>query len=200
MTGVIGVSRAPVSKPRRVELGLEAPRVRPEPLDQLRLLLEDPDRLAAGGRDGRRVRGGEEERAGALDEDVAQGLRAGDVAAQDADGLATACRPGSRPGRGARSGRRVPRPFRPSTPDAWASSTKTATSSYSSAASTISGSGAMSPSMLKTPSVTTRISRYGADRPAGPWRGPRARSSRRAVDVLVRDRPCGAPWTGACRR
>jgi hypothetical protein len=51
-----------------------------------------------------------------------------------------------------------PRPFRPRTPEAWASSTYTAAPT-SSAASTISGSGAMSPSIENTPSVTTRISR-----------------------------------------
>ena len=64
ITGVIGVSERPVSKPEPGELGLEAPRVRPEPLVQLRLLLHDPDRLAAGGGDRRRMGRREQERAG----------------------------------------------------------------------------------------------------------------------------------------
>lgn len=51
----------------------------------------------------------------------------------------------------------VPLPCSPSTPEACASSTIT-TASYFSANSTISGSGAISPSMLNTPSVT--ISRF----------------------------------------
>jgi hypothetical protein len=51
-----------------------------------------------------------------------------------------------------------PRPSRPRTPDAWASSTKTAALADLGRFDDP-GSGAMSPSMLKTPSVTTRISR-----------------------------------------
>ena len=105
ITGVIGVSLRPVSKPEPRQLRLEPPGVGPQALVQLRLLLHDPDRLAARGGDGGRVARGEQERPRALDEDVAQGLRARDVAAEDADRLATASRPGSRPGRRARSGR-----------------------------------------------------------------------------------------------
>ena len=47
-----------------------------------------------------------------------------------------------------------------------------------SATSTIPGSGAMSPSMLNTPSVTTRISRYGAPAPSRPGSVASARTSR----------------------
>ena len=75
ITGVIGVSERPVSKPSRVSSALKRRGVRPEPLLQLGLLLHDPDRLAAGGHDGRRMGRREEERAGALGEDLAQGLR-----------------------------------------------------------------------------------------------------------------------------
>ena len=128
------------------QLALEPARVRPEPLDELRLLLEDADRLAAGRGDGRRVGGREEERPRALDEDVAEGLRAGDVAAEHADRLARACPTWMATRPWSPKWSTVPRPFRPRTPDAWASSTKTA-ASYSSATSTIAGSGAMSPSI-----------------------------------------------------
>ena len=74
ITGVIGVSDAGVET-RSDQLGLEAAGVRPEALDELRLVLEtDP-------RDRRRRRragpGREEERAGALDEHLAELPRAG---------------------------------------------------------------------------------------------------------------------------
>ena len=68
-----------------LEALLEEARVRPEPLDALRLVLQDVDRGEAGGRHGGRMRRGEEERPRPLDEEVAQVLPAGDVAAQDAD-------------------------------------------------------------------------------------------------------------------
>ena len=58
------------------QLGLEPAGVGPQPLLQLRLLLHDPDRLAAGGHDGRRVGGREEERPGSLGQDLAQRQRA----------------------------------------------------------------------------------------------------------------------------
>ena len=117
-------------------------------------------------------------------EDVAQRLRARDVAAEHADGLRSvptwiATRPWSP------KWSTEPRPFRPRTPDAWASSTKTAAPN-SSAASTMPGSGAMSPSIENTPSVTTRISRYGPPRRRGPFSRASRRTSRSAVDVRVR--------------
>ena len=55
-----------------VQLALEVVRVVPQPLDALRLLLQDVEGLNAGGRDRRRMRGGEEERAGAVVEVVDQ--------------------------------------------------------------------------------------------------------------------------------
>src|SRR5436190_14666067 len=72
-----------------------------------------------------------------------------------------------------------PRPSLPRTPDAWASSTKTAALADS-AASTMPGSGAMSPSMLNTPSVTTRIRRYGRPVPSRPFSTASSRTARRA--------------------
>ena len=85
MTGVIGLSLTPVSKPSACEPGLEEARVLPQPLDELRFLLEHLDRGEAGGGDGRRVGRREEKRPGAVVEELDQRARAGDVAAQRAD-------------------------------------------------------------------------------------------------------------------
>ena len=74
MTGVIGVSEAPVSKPRRVSSALNVAGVGPEPFLQLGLVLHHPDRLAAGRDDGRWMRRREEERPRALGQDLAQCL------------------------------------------------------------------------------------------------------------------------------
>ena len=64
MTGVIGVSLMPVSKPRSLQARLEEARVVPQPLDPLGLVLEHVDGGDAGRGDGRRLRGREEQRAG----------------------------------------------------------------------------------------------------------------------------------------
>ena len=79
-----------------------------------------------------------------------------------------------------------PRPLRPSTPEAWASSTNTAAPT-SSAASTMPGSGAMSPSIEKTPSVTTRIRRYGPEPSGRPFSAASRRISRSAATSRVRE-------------
>ena len=181
------------------QLRLEPAGVRPQPLVELGLVLHDPDRLDAGGGDGGRVARGEQERPGPLDEDVAQRLRARDVAAEHADRLATASRPGSRPARRARSGRPCPGRPCPGRPLACASSTITAAPNAS-AASTIPASGAMSPSIENTPSVTTRISRYGAPWPSRP---SVVACSQDLAEVRRRrrgGRSCAAPSTAACRR
>ena len=62
-------------------------RVLPQPLDELRLGLEDVDRRQARRRHGRRVGGREEERPRAVLEHRPQGLRSGDVATEHADRL-----------------------------------------------------------------------------------------------------------------
>ena len=199
ITGVIGVSERPVSKPSRVSSALNRRRVRPQPLLQLGLVLHDPDRLAAGGHDGRRMRGREEERPGALDQDLAQGLRAGDVAAERRRPPSTACRPGWRPGRAARSGRPMPRPLRPSTPEAWASSTKTAAPNAS-AASTMPGE--------RRDVAVHREDAVGHDQDQPVRSPPPGRPVARglAQDLAQRrrrrraGRPCAAPSRGACRR
>ena len=137
ITGVMGVSDTPVLNPSG-QLGLEPAGVRPQPVDQLRLVLHDLEGRAARRHDGRRMGGREQERPGSLDQDVAQVLAAGDVATE-ADGLRQGPDLDGNPAvepevvDGAPS---IP----PSTPDAWASSTKTAAPT-SSAASTIPGSG-----------------------------------------------------------
>ena len=153
---------------------------------QLGLLLHDPDRLAAGRGDGRRMARGEQERARPLDEDVAQGLRARPRSRRARRRPWTASRPGSRPGRRARSGR--PSRGRPGRGRPTRARRRRMTAApNASAASTIPGSGAMSPSMLKTPSVTTRISRYGA--PCR--RGPARRASREDARAGPSTSACG---------
>ena len=87
MTGVIGLSLIPVSKPMRLEAGLEEARVLPQPIDQLRLLDEHVERGDAGGRDRGRVRRGEQEGPGAMVQKVDEVPASGDVAAEGADRL-----------------------------------------------------------------------------------------------------------------
>ena len=72
---------------RALEFALEVAGVRPQPLDALRLLLQNVEGGDAGGRDRRRMRGGEEKRPGAVVEVVDQVAAAADVAAQRADGF-----------------------------------------------------------------------------------------------------------------
>ena len=105
MTGVIGVSLMPVSKPRSCRPDLKNRGVVPQPLDALRLVLQDVDRRDARRGHGRRLGRREEQRPAALDQVILEVLVARDVAAHHADGLATACRPGCRRGRGGRNGR-----------------------------------------------------------------------------------------------
>src|SRR5271157_4234104 len=69
------------------EFGLEVAGVVPEALDALGLVFEKIEGRDAGGGDGRRMRGREEEGAGAMVEEVDEISRAADVAAQCADGL-----------------------------------------------------------------------------------------------------------------
>ena len=69
------------------ELLLEVAGVRPETLDALGFLFEDGEGGDAGGRDRWRVRGGEEEGAGAVVEVVDEVAAATDVAAKGSDGL-----------------------------------------------------------------------------------------------------------------
>jgi hypothetical protein len=87
ITGVIGVSELPVSKPRRVSSALNRPVLAHSPVLELGLVAHDPDRLATGGHHGRRVRGREEERSRALGEELAEGHRAGHVPAERPDRL-----------------------------------------------------------------------------------------------------------------
>ena len=87
MTGVIGLSLSPVLKPERLQSGLEEPRVLPQPLDDLRLLLEHVERRDARGGDGRRMRRREQKRPRAVIEELDQRAAAGDVAAERADRL-----------------------------------------------------------------------------------------------------------------
>ncbi len=125
MTGVMGVSADAGVEAEGGQTGLEEARVAPQTLDALRLRLEDVDGGQAGGRHGRRLGGREQERSRALDEVVAQVLPAGDVAAQDARRPWTSVPTwmSTRPWRSKWS--TVPRPLRPRTPEAWASSTIT---------------------------------------------------------------------------
>ena len=70
-----------------LEAGLEEARVVPQPLDPLRLGLEDVERREARGGHRRRMRGREQERPGAVVEELDQVARAGHVAAEHADRL-----------------------------------------------------------------------------------------------------------------
>ena len=71
----------------RLQSGLEEPRVLPQPVDDLRFLLQHVQRRDARGRDGGRVRCREEKRARAVIEELDQRAAAGDVAAKRADRL-----------------------------------------------------------------------------------------------------------------
>ena len=92
MMGVMGVSlagvvRPPMSKPAAASCGFEVVGVRPEAVDAFGLVFQNVERGDAGGGDRRRVRGGEQERAGAVVEVVDQVAAAADVAAERADGF-----------------------------------------------------------------------------------------------------------------
>ena len=71
----------------RFEPFLEEPRVLPEPIDDLRFLLQHVDRGDAGGGDRRRMRRREQERTRAMIEKLDQRLAARDVPAERADRL-----------------------------------------------------------------------------------------------------------------
>ena len=71
----------------RVQARLEEPGVVPQPLDDLRFLLEDVDRREARGGDRRRMRRREQERPGAMVQELDQRCAAGHVAAEGADRL-----------------------------------------------------------------------------------------------------------------
>ena len=87
MTGVIGLSLRPVSKPSGDEARLEKARVLPQPIDELRFLEQDVHRRDAGGGHRRRVRRREQKRAGAMAEEVDERAASGDIAAEHADRL-----------------------------------------------------------------------------------------------------------------
>ena len=72
---------------QRAQLLLPVARVLPQLVDALRLLLQHVERRDAGGRDGRRMRGREQERPSAMVEKLDEIARAADVAAERADGL-----------------------------------------------------------------------------------------------------------------
>src|SRR5699024_1521035 len=63
-----------------LQTGLEEARVLPEAIDDLRFLLQDVEGGDTGGRDRRRMRGGEEKRPRAMVEELDQAARSGDVA------------------------------------------------------------------------------------------------------------------------
>ena len=83
----MGVSETPVLNPNLVSSALKRRVFAHSRSMQLRLLLHDLERRAARGHDGRRMGRREQERPGPLDQDVAQVLAAGDVAAEGADSL-----------------------------------------------------------------------------------------------------------------
>ena len=92
MMGVMGVSlagvvRPPMSKPSSAEFFFPEARVLPEFLHALGFVFEDVESGDAGGGDRRRMRGGEQERAGAVIEEVDEIAGAADVAAERADGF-----------------------------------------------------------------------------------------------------------------
>ena len=84
MTGVIG---SPLSIETASQAALEETRVRPQALDDLRLLLQDVQRRDTRGGDAWQVGGGEEKRPGAMVEEFDERPAAGDVTAEHADGL-----------------------------------------------------------------------------------------------------------------
>ena len=105
ITGVIGLSLSPVLKPSAFEAGLEEPRVVPEPIDDLRLLLEDVERRDAGGGDRRRMRRREQERPRAVVQELDERLRCRRRSRRARRSPSTACRPECRRGRACRSDR-----------------------------------------------------------------------------------------------
>ena len=87
MTGVIGLSLRPVSNPSRSSPALKN-RVFSQSRSMIsRLLHQHVDRGDAGGGNRRRMRGREQERPGAVVEELDQRPAAGDVAAERADRL-----------------------------------------------------------------------------------------------------------------
>src|SRR5205085_9804597 len=70
-----------------LEAGLEEPRVLPQTLDGLRLLLEYVERGDAGGGHRGRMRGREQERSGAVIEKIDERAAAGHVTPERANGL-----------------------------------------------------------------------------------------------------------------
>ena len=87
ITGVIGVSLAPVSNPSSCSPALNERGVRPEPIEPLGLVLDDVERLDAGG-DGRRRRARREQVGPApVLQPLDQLVRPGDEPAQHADRL-----------------------------------------------------------------------------------------------------------------
>ena len=72
MTGVIGVSLAPVSNPRPCSPALNERVLLPQPLEPLGLVANDVERRDAGGDDRRRRAGREQERPAAVHEPLDQ--------------------------------------------------------------------------------------------------------------------------------
>ena len=175
MTGVIGVSEMPVSKPSALEPGLEEARVLPQPLDPLRLRSRArrwrPGRLPPRPADARSRRG-TAARAGRGSRAGAGGRRRSRPGRRSPS---TACRPGCRRRPWRSKWSTVPRPLRPEDARRVGIVDHRPLASYRSATSQMSGSGAMSPSMLKTPSVMTRMRRYA---PLGAAVGRASRSTR----------------------
>ena len=87
MTGVIGLSLMPVSKPSAGRPALKNRVLSQSRSMMLRLLHQHVDRRDARGGDGRRMRGREQERPRAVVEKLDQRAAAGDVAAERADRL-----------------------------------------------------------------------------------------------------------------
>src|SRR6185437_6050389 len=71
----------------QAQLFLEETCIAPQLVDQLRLFFQDFEGSDAGGRDRRRMRGGEQERTSAVIEEVNQIFGTADVAAQRANGF-----------------------------------------------------------------------------------------------------------------
>ena len=87
MTGVIGLSLAPVLNPSRLQPVLEELRVGPELVDELRFFEQHVQRGETRRGDRRRMRRREEKRPPAMMKELDQAPAAGDVAAERADGL-----------------------------------------------------------------------------------------------------------------
>ena len=175
ITGVIGVSRVAGVEAEPRQPRLEVAGVVPQPLDQLRLGLQHVDRREAGRRDGRRMRTWRRGTAAPVcSSNVEQRSAAGDVAAQHADRL----------------GERPHLDVHPAVQAEVVDRARARCAQHAGGVgvvhvddriallrrSTISGSVAMSPSMLKTPSVMSRMVRSA---PPGAF-GTRARIVRMA--------------------